>query len=127
MTVDWNEPGLFADIAAIERDSGGVLCITARELGAGRTLRYRGDRKCRTASVIKLPVLVHIAMAVEEGELSWSDRFTLTDEEKVGGSGVLTQSNMRYLSSTRAIPRKPWAKGSKPPVRHPPASAGAGS
>ena len=76
---------------AIERESGGTLCLTVHDLSGGHSLRYHGDRRCRTASVIKLPMLVHTAMAVAEGTLSWSDRLRLTNAEKVGGSGVLTQ------------------------------------
>ena len=45
----------------------------------------------KTASIIKLPILVHVALAVQEGHLSWDDTLTLTAEEKVAGSGVLTQ------------------------------------
>jgi len=70
---------------------GGTLCLCAVDLATGDAVRYRADLRCRTASVIKLPILVHVAMAVAEGALSWSDRLILTDAEKVGGSGVLTQ------------------------------------
>ena len=91
MAAWWGDPGLVARIEAIEQETGGTICLTARELGAGHAVRYRGDRRCKTASVIKTPLLVHIAMAVGEGALSWSDELTLTDEEKVAGSGVLTQ------------------------------------
>lgn len=91
MSLGWDEPGLRAKLEAIERESGGTLCVAARDLAAGHTLRYRGDRRCKTASVIKLPILVHVAMAVGEGALGWNDPLTLTDEEKVAGSGVLTQ------------------------------------
>jgi beta-lactamase class A len=91
LNVDWGDPALSADIDAIERGEAGTLCIAAREIGTDRVFRRHGDRKCRTASVIKLPLLVHIAMAVSEGWLGWDDRLTLTESEKVGGSGVLTQ------------------------------------
>jgi beta-lactamase class A len=85
------EPDLLADVQAIERESGGKLCFAARDLQTGRTYCYRADEKCKTASVIKFPILVHVALAVQEGSLSWSEKLVLTDAEKVGGSGVLTQ------------------------------------
>ncbi len=91
MATEWDEPGLSAEIAAIERKCGGVLCVAARDLSGGRAFRYNGNRRCRTASVIKLSILVHIAMAVGEGTLSWAEPLTLADAEKVAGSGVLTQ------------------------------------
>lgn len=85
----WN--ALFNDIEAIERESGGVISLAAGNLGPGLTFNYHGNRKVKTASVIKLPILVHVAMAVREGALSWEEKLTLTEEEKVGGSGILTQ------------------------------------
>jgi beta-lactamase class A len=91
LNVNWGDPELKADLEAIERETDCTLCLTVRNLQTGDAVRYRGDWRCRTASVIKLPMLVHIAMAVAEGTLSWSDRLILTDAEKVGGSGVLTQ------------------------------------
>ena len=91
MNIDWGAAGLATDIQAIESDSGGMLCMTARNLRTGQSVRHNGDRRCKTASVIKLPILVHAAMAEAEGKLAWSDQLTLTDAEKVGGSGVLTQ------------------------------------
>ena len=91
MEIDWCGSALEADLKAIEQQSGGVLRLEARDLQTGHCVRYNSDRPCKTASVIKLPILVHIAMAAYEGSLGWSDPLILTDEEKVGGSGVLNQ------------------------------------
>jgi beta-lactamase class A len=91
VAIDWSDPTLRADIEAIELQAGGELCLSARNLQTGDCVRYRSDRPCKTASVIKLPILIHVAMAVHEGTLRWHDPLTLTDEEKVGGSGVLNQ------------------------------------
>jgi len=91
LATQWGSPELAEKIKQIEHASGGALCLTARELKTGHAVRYHGDRRCKTASVIKLPMLVHIAMAVGEGALSWNEALTLTDAEKVAGSGVLTQ------------------------------------
>jgi beta-lactamase class A len=91
LTLEWGDPGLKPDIEAIERESGGTLCLAARDLRTGHVVRYHSDRRCKTASVIKLPILTHAAMAVREGLFSWGDPLILTDGEKVGGSGVLTQ------------------------------------
>ncbi len=85
-----NDPALRGDIEALERQSTGKIRFAARDLQTGETVAYNADVKCKTASVIKLPILVHTALAVQEGTLSWDERLTLTDAEKVGGSGVLT-------------------------------------
>jgi beta-lactamase class A len=80
-----------ADVEAIERECGGRLRFAARDLRTGATLRYHADTPCKTASVIKLPILIHVALAVREGALDWNEPLTLTDAEKVDGSGVLKQ------------------------------------
>ena len=94
---------LRADVEQIERDCGGVLCFAFHDFQTGKTLRYRADDRCKTASIIKFPMLVHVAMAVQEGELSWTEPLTLTDTEKVGGSGVLTQLTQGLTLSLRDV------------------------
>jgi beta-lactamase class A len=78
-------------IERIEADSGGLLAFAVQDLQTGRRSLYRPDYRCRTASVIKFPILIHVALAVQEGRLDWNEKLTLTEAEKVGGSGVLTQ------------------------------------
>jgi beta-lactamase class A len=92
-----------SDVAAIERECGGVLSFAARDLQTGATLRYQADRKCKTASVIKLPILVHTALSVAEGKLRWDDKLTLTEAEKVPGAGVLTQLTAGLQISLRDV------------------------
>ena len=53
--------------------------------------------------MIKLSILVHAAMAVGEGALSWTEPLILTDEEKVAGSGVLTQLGAGLSLSLRDV------------------------
>jgi len=91
LSAKWDDPAVFAELEQIERDAQCVLCVSARDLGAGQALRYNSGRKCKTASTIKLPMLAHFAMSVAEGKRSWSETLTLTEAEKVAGSGVLTQ------------------------------------
>ncbi|HLI48404.1 MAG TPA: serine hydrolase [Chthonomonas sp.] len=81
----------WADIAAIERASTGVLCFAAEDLQTGAIVQYNAEHKCRTASVIKLPILVHVGLSIEEGRLAWDEPLVLTDAEKVPGSGILSQ------------------------------------
>ena len=95
--------GLLAAVEAIERDSGGILCFAVQDLQTGEAWRYRADHKCRTASIIKFPILVHIALAVFESGLTWKEMLTLTAEEKVGGSGILTQLTPGTALSIRDI------------------------
>jgi beta-lactamase class A len=85
------DDGFLAEVAAIEADSGGQISFAARDLQTGATLRSHAERRCKTASVIKLPILTHTALAVAEGWLSWDEKLILTQKEKVPGAGVLTQ------------------------------------
>jgi beta-lactamase class A len=93
----------LADVAAIERDSGGQLSFAVRDLQTGATLRYHAERKCKTASVIKLPILTHTALAVAEGGARWEEKLVLTQEEKVPGAGVLTQLTAGLEISLRDV------------------------
>ena len=81
--------GIQAEIEKIERECGGEISLAARDLRTDWTTEYHGDRKVKTASVIKLPILLHLALSVAEGRYDWNDSLILTDAEKVGGAGVL--------------------------------------
>ncbi len=88
---------------ALEAECGGTLHFAVADVQTGQTLRYHADTKCKTASVIKLPILVHVALCVQEGSLSWDEKLTLTDGEKVDGSGILTQLSAGLQLSLRDI------------------------
>ena len=94
---------LLTEIEDIERDSAGKLSFALRDFQTGETLLYKASEPCKTASIIKLPLLVHIALLVEEGEVSWDEKISLTEIEKVGGAGVLTQMTAGLTLSLRDI------------------------
>lgn len=84
----------MATLAAVERieaESGGLLAFAVQDLQTDERFLYRAEHRCQTASVIKFPMLIHVALAVQEGLLDWNEKLRLTDAEKVGGAGVLTQ------------------------------------
>lgn len=81
----------LAAVRRIEAACGGLIAFAVQDLQTGERRLYRADHRCQTASVIKFPMLIHVALAVQEGLLDWSGKLTLTEAEKVGGSGVLTQ------------------------------------
>ncbi|CEK15162.1 beta-lactamase class A [Chthonomonas calidirosea] len=81
----------WADVAAIEKASTGVLCFAAEDLQTRKVVQHNAEHKCRTASVIKLPILVHVGLEVTEGRRAWEEPLVLTDKEKVPGSGILSQ------------------------------------
>ncbi len=69
----------------------GKVFIYAKNLDTGATYSLNGDERVRTASTIKLAVMAAAFQAVESGDGKWSDSLTLHDDDKVSGSGVLTE------------------------------------
>ncbi|MFM2308114.1 MAG: hypothetical protein RLY87_234 [Chloroflexota bacterium] len=60
----------------------------------GTPIAYHADRQVKTASIIKLPILVHAALLVDAGQLDWDERVALATSDVVPGMGVL-----RYLDA----------------------------
>ena len=56
----------------------------------GATWQQFGDRMFPPASTLKIPVMVEIYRKVDAGELSLNETWTLTEDDRVRGSGVLT-------------------------------------
>jgi beta-lactamase class A len=73
----------------IELHFEGNLHIYARELTSGRIWALREHELLSTASTIKLPILIHAALCVHEGSLSWDQPVVLRSADKVAGMGVL--------------------------------------
>ncbi len=67
----------------------GTVYLYAKNLDTGVSVGIRDSEPVRTASTIKLPILVAVFDAVSRGKAKWSDRLTLTSADKVSGSGVL--------------------------------------
>lgn len=75
---------------AVGRFKGNVW-LYAKNLETGETYGLRETEKVRTASTIKLPILLAVHAAVEAGKATWTERLALTDADKVNGSGVLSE------------------------------------
>lgn len=90
-------------IADLEHESGGRLAFALHDLRTGQALAHRADEPVSTASVIKLPILVHVALAVAEGALGWDDRLELRDPVKVAGSGILKELGAGLSLSMRDL------------------------
>jgi beta-lactamase class A len=84
--------------AAIEGFSG-TVSLYAMNLDTGVSYGLRADAPVPTASTIKLPIMVELFAEAEEGRLDWNQKLVLTDQDKVSGSGVLTE-----LSAGDALP-----------------------
>ena len=67
----------------------GKVNLFAKNLDTGATCSLDGDNRVRTASTIKVAIMVEAFARVAEGKVNWSDPVLLTDAKKVTGSGVL--------------------------------------
>ncbi|MFL6208884.1 MAG: serine hydrolase [Pyrinomonadaceae bacterium] len=67
----------------------GKVYIYAKNLDTGATYELNGDDRVKTASTIKLAILVEAFARVAEGRAQWTDELVLTDKKKAGGSGIL--------------------------------------
>ena len=69
----------------------GKVSIYAKNLKTGATYDNGGSNHVITASTIKIPILIGVYTAVEDGRAHWTDTSELSKANKVGGSGVLQE------------------------------------
>ena len=69
----------------------GKVGLFAKNLDTGETYSLNADERVRTASTIKIAIMIEAFGRVEEGHAKWSDELVLTKEKKVSGSGILQE------------------------------------
>jgi beta-lactamase class A len=67
----------------------GKVYLFAKNLDTGQSYALNADERVSTASTIKLPIMAAVFAAVEAGKAKWSEELTLTQDERVSGSGIL--------------------------------------
>jgi beta-lactamase class A len=74
-----------------ERTKGfeGEVFLYARNLDTGASIGIRETERVRTASTIKLPIMLAVFDAVERSQAKWTETLPVAPAEKVSGSGVL--------------------------------------
>ena len=68
----------------------GEVAVMVKHLKTGETFAYREKEAMSTASLIKFPLMVAAYQAIENGSLDLQQKVTLTADDKVPGSGILT-------------------------------------
>jgi beta-lactamase class A len=68
----------------------GRVAISVKNLATGESYELNADEPMPTASLIKFPVMVETYYRFAEGKNRPDDMITLTQQDKVPGSGVLT-------------------------------------
>ena len=82
---------LDARIRAEIQPFRGKVWIYAKNLDTGKTYSLDGDLRVRTASTIKLAIMVEAFARVAEGRAQWSDEIIMTKEKKQPDGGVLQE------------------------------------
>ncbi len=82
---------LDEQVRAATSEFKGKVSLFAKNLDTGATYDFGGDNRVRTASTIKVTVMIEAFARVLDGKAKWSDTVVLTDAKKVQGSGVLQE------------------------------------
>jgi beta-lactamase class A len=81
----WLDKRVHAEVASFN----GNVYLYAKNLDTGAEYSLNGDEPVRTASTIKLAVMVEAFARVAEGKAKWTDELVLGKAARYGGSGVL--------------------------------------
>jgi beta-lactamase class A len=87
------EPGngdLVDRIETLAAAHKGKVAVAMKHLGCGETYFRNADDVMPTASLIKLPIMAEVYFQAEAGKVKLDDMVTLTKDEMVPGSGILT-------------------------------------
>jgi beta-lactamase class A len=85
------DPQLDQQLQSIAAAHHGMVAVYAHNLKTGQTASLTPDQPVKTASVIKMGILLDAAEQIRAGQASLSDKLVLTKANQVEGSGVLGQ------------------------------------
>ncbi|HEX8336707.1 MAG TPA: serine hydrolase [Pyrinomonadaceae bacterium] len=83
----WLDRRVRAEVAGFK----GNVYLYAKNLDTGAVYDFGGDEPVRTASTIKVAVMVEAFARVAEGRAKWSDELVLGKAARYAGSGVLNE------------------------------------
>ncbi len=98
-----DDPQLDSALKAIAAAHRGRVALYAHDLRTGRTASLAPDEPVKTASTIKLAILLDAAEQIRAGRASFDDKLTLTRENQAPGSGVLGQLTPPLTLSLRDV------------------------
>ena len=82
--------GSLADrLSARVRGFEGTVSLYAKNLATGEDVGLSPDRRVRTASTIKLPILCALESLVARGTVRWDEPLVVRHADKVTGTGVV--------------------------------------
>lgn len=87
------QPSLDTRIRAEIAPFKGKVFLYAKNLDTGQTYEFNGNQRVRTASTIKIAVMIEAFARVAEGKAKWTDELVLTKAARYVGSGILPELN----------------------------------
>ena len=90
-TVAFSQKRLDDQVKPLIASFKGKVSLFAKNLDTGETYALNPDERVRTASTIKIAVMIEAFARVAEGKIKWTDEVVLTKDKKVSGSGILTE------------------------------------
>ena len=69
----------------------GRVFLFAKNLNTGQEYAFNGDERVKTASTIKIAVMIEAFARVAEGRAKWTDELVLTKAARYSGSGILPE------------------------------------
>jgi beta-lactamase class A len=85
------DPQLDQQLQAIAAAHHGKLAVYAHNLRTGQTASLASDLPVKTASTIKLGILLDAAQQIRSGKATLAEKLVLNHDNQVEGSGVLAQ------------------------------------
>ncbi|MFM7646133.1 MAG: serine hydrolase, partial [Sphingomonadales bacterium] len=76
-------------IAALVKEFKGVAGIYVKDLRSGRVSAYQADSIFPTASIVKVPILLGVTAAVQNGQLSYDSSHVYRDSLLYAGEDIL--------------------------------------
>ena len=83
----------------------GVYGVYSLNLETKEAVSIRGKESFPAASLIKLPIIYTLYQEAQEGKINLEEKYTLREEDKVGGAGSLYQKEAGAVYSYRELAR----------------------
>ncbi|MCA8998737.1 MAG: serine hydrolase [Planctomycetaceae bacterium] len=84
-------PTLQERLESLVESHEGQAAVVVKHLPTGESVAIHADNPMPTASLIKLAIMVEAYRQADAGKVDLSQELTLTDDDKVPGSGILTK------------------------------------
>lgn len=101
-----DDTGLRNAISPLVSNHRGDVAVVIEHLKTSQSFRYYADTAMPTASLIKLPLMVAVYDQVARGELDLTRPVALAAEDKVPGSGILTE----HFSEGATLPLRDFVR-----------------